>query len=43
MVIEIFTHHNDRMAGLIGREYATGTLDRYKTSYKHTQAFFQWK
>ena len=43
MLMEVFKHHNDQMAALVGREYAPGTLDRYKTSYKHTQSFLQWK
>jgi hypothetical protein len=29
MLMEIFKHHNDQMAALVGREFAAGTLDRY--------------
>jgi len=43
MVLEVFQYHNDQMAELVNQEYAPGTLDRYKTSYKHTQAFLKWK
>ncbi|MEO7049457.1 MAG: site-specific integrase [Ferruginibacter sp.] len=43
MVLEIFQYHNDQMAALVNQEYAPGTLDRYKTSYKHTQSFLKWK
>ena len=43
MLMEIFKHHNDQMAELVGREYAPGTLERYITSYKHTQSFLEWK
>jgi len=43
MVLEVFQYHNDQMAKLVNQEYAPGTLDRYKTSYKHTQAFLKWK
>jgi len=43
MLLEVFKYHNDQMAALVGREYAPGTLDRYKTSYKHTQSFLEWK
>jgi hypothetical protein len=31
------------MTALVGQEYAPGTLERYKTSYKHTQSFLEWK
>jgi len=41
--MEIFKHHNDQMAELVGREYAPGTLERYNTSYKHTISFLEWK
>ena len=43
MVLEVFQYHNDQMAALVNQEYAPGTLDRYKTSYKHTQSFLKWK
>jgi len=43
MVLEVFQHHNDQMATLVNQECAPGTLDRYKTSYKHTQSFLKWK
>ncbi len=43
MVLEVFKYHNDQMAALVNQEYAPGTLDRYKTSYKHTQSFLKWK
>jgi hypothetical protein len=43
MLIEIFKHHNDQMAALVGNEFAEGTLERYGTSLKHTRSFLQWK
>lgn len=43
MVLEVFQYHNDQMAALVNQEYAPGTLNRYKTSYKHTQSFLKWK
>jgi site-specific recombinase XerD len=42
-IIEIFHDHNKRMETLIGQEYAIGTVERYKTSLKHTVDFLQWK
>ena len=43
MLIPIFQDHNDKMRTLVGNEYAPGTLERYKTSLRHTIAFLQWK
>ena len=42
-LIPIFQNHNNRIEALLGQEYAPGTLERYKTSLKHTQDFLQWK
>ncbi|MGY6744930.1 MAG: site-specific integrase [Cecembia sp.] len=43
MILEIFSEHNEKMEALVGKEFAEGTLERYKTSYEHTKAFIQWK
>jgi len=43
MLLELFQLHNDQMEALVNKEYAPGTLERYKTSYKHTQSFLKWK
>lgn len=43
MIIEIFQDHNKRMEVLLGDEYASGTLDRYKTTLKHLLEFMQKK
>lgn len=43
MLLEIFQHHNDQIAALVGKGYAAGTLERYITSFKHTRAFLEWK
>lgn len=42
-IIPIFQDHNDRMEKLIGKEFAKGTLERYKASLKHTKEFLKWK
>lgn len=39
MIIELFEEHNNKLAQLIGSEYAPGTLIRYKTSLEHTKSF----
>lgn len=41
MLMEVFKHHNDQMAALVGIEYAPGTLERYTTSYNHTRPFLE--
>ncbi|MDE3235473.1 MAG: site-specific integrase [Bacteroidota bacterium] len=43
MLITIFQDHNNKVEALLGDEFAPGTLERYKTSLKHTQDFLQWK
>lgn len=43
MLIPIFQNHNNNLAALVGKEYAAGTLDRYKTCLQHTIAFIKWK
>lgn len=43
MIIPIFQDHNNKIKELVGKEYAPGTLERYKTSLSHTIEFLQWK
>lgn len=45
MLLELFQQHNDQVAALIqvGRDFAPGTLERYKTAREHTLSFLQWK
>jgi site-specific recombinase XerD len=43
MLVPIFKEHNDKIETLVGQEFAPGTLERYKTSLKHTIEFIQWK
>jgi hypothetical protein len=39
MLVPIFEEHNRRIAALVGKDYAAGTLERYTTSLKHTIEF----
>jgi site-specific recombinase XerD len=39
MLIDIFRDHNSKMAALVGKDFADGTLERHKTSLSHTQEF----
>lgn len=43
MLMEIFKTHNEQMAALVGKEYSAATLERYHTSFRHTQSFLLWK
>ena len=43
ILIPIFEEHNRKVEELLGLEYAPGTLERYKTSLKHTKDFLLWK
>ena len=43
MLIPIFQEHNNRMEALLGKEYAKGTLTRYKTCFSHIKEFLKWK
>lgn len=43
MLVPIFQDHNNKIKELVGKEYAPGTLERYKTSLSHTIEFLQWK
>ena len=42
-LIPIFKDHNEKMEKLIGKEFAIGTLGRYKTCLSHTKEFLKWK
>ena len=43
MLFELFQEHNTRMEALVGKEYAAGTLSRFKTAWKHTRDFLLWR
>jgi site-specific recombinase XerD len=43
MLVPIFQDHNNKVETLVGQEFAPGTLERYKTSLKHTIEFLRWK
>ena len=39
MLLVVFKDHNNKMAALVGKEFSTGTLQRYETSLRHAQEF----
>jgi site-specific recombinase XerD len=43
MLISIFKDHNKKVAALVGKEYAAGTLGRYEISLKHTENYIKWR
>jgi site-specific recombinase XerD len=42
-LIPIFEDHNNKVEKMVGNGFAPGTLERYKTSLKHTINFMKWK
>ncbi len=42
-ILELFKEHNEEVALLLGKDFAPGTLERYKTSFDHTTNFIKWK
>lgn len=43
LILEIFESHNKDMEALVGKEFAPGTMERYRTSLEHTRSFIRWK
>ena len=43
MILEIFQNHNDEMESLVGREYSSGTLQRYKAAKSHISDYIAHK
>ncbi|RXG17140.1 site-specific recombinase XerD [Leeuwenhoekiella aestuarii] len=41
MLLAIFQEHNDKIENLVGKEYAPGTIERYKTAKKHVEDFIK--
>lgn len=42
-IIVLFQEHNDRVANLVNKDFAPGTLTRYKTTLEHSRDFIRWK
>jgi site-specific recombinase XerD len=42
-ILTIFKEHNDKCEGLINKDFAPGTVERYKTCYKHVSNFIKTK
>lgn len=43
MLMEIYEHHNKQFEELVGKEFAEGTLKRFKTCAKSLRDFLKWK
>ncbi len=39
MLLEIFQEHNDKIERLVGKEFAQGTIERYKTAKRHVEGY----
>ncbi|OJV52513.1 MAG: recombinase [Bacteroidetes bacterium 43-16] len=42
-ILQIFKDENDKMKSLEGKDFASGTIQRYETSLSHTREFIKWK
>lgn len=42
-LLSVFKEHNERVEGLINKDFAPATLERYKTCYKHIEEFIKLK
>lgn len=43
MLMEIFEHHNQQFAELVGIEYSEGTLNKFKSVVTSLREFLKWK
>ncbi|WP_317904121.1 phage integrase SAM-like domain-containing protein, partial [Cerina litoralis] len=43
MLLEIFQEHNDKVDNLIGKDFAAGTAERYRTCKNHLTDFVKKK
>ena len=41
MVLKIFQDHNDQVEQLVGKDFAAGTAERYRTAKKHLEAYIK--
>ncbi|MCM4153621.1 site-specific integrase [Arenibacter sp. N53] len=41
MLLEIFLAHNNKIEKLVGKEFAPGTIERYKTAKKHVSDYIK--
>ncbi|MBO2545718.1 site-specific integrase [Salegentibacter sp. BDJ18] len=41
MLLDIFQEHNDRMNRLVGKDFAAGTAERYRTAKKHVENYIK--
>lgn len=39
MLIELFQEHNDEAEALVGKDFAAGTIERYRTAKKHVEDY----
>ncbi|SFF68922.1 Site-specific recombinase XerD [Salegentibacter agarivorans] len=41
MVLQIFQDHNDKVDRLVGKDFAAGTAERYRTAKKHVEEYIK--
>lgn len=42
-LLEVYKYHNKQVEELVGKEFAPGTLKKFKTAYASLEDFIQWK
>lgn len=43
MLVEVYQYYNQQVATLVGKEFAPGTLKRFKSALASLEAFIKWK
>jgi site-specific recombinase XerD len=43
LLVEIYKYHNEQFAALVGKEFAVGTLKKFKTALSSVECFIKWK
>jgi site-specific recombinase XerD len=43
MLVEVYKYHNQQFESLVGKEYAIGTLMKFRTALASLQGFITWK
>ncbi|MDI9257970.1 site-specific integrase [Flavobacterium sedimenticola] len=42
-LVEVFQDHNNKMRALVGKQYASGRLQRFEVTLNHLKNFLKWK
>jgi hypothetical protein len=42
-LIEVYKYHNEQFGKLVGLEFVNGTFKKFKSAFKSSEAFVEWK